>query len=185
MTDTTNSTAKSNVIDIKTAFAKAKPKAKKAPLTSTWQVRGGTAAVCLRLAGDVVAGVLFHALLETWVTSKGVMRTKNGETYKCLIMSSDELETLSGLTRKQIKTSVSKLAATGFVTFGIARIAPNRPNGREVRIHEEAVWLEIASILKPTKTITTNVHGENFTEKVADTTNLPLMFKRLHDAVNG
>lgn len=167
------------------ANAKKQASKPKKPTASSFEVREGTPAVCRMVTGDIVAGVLFHAILELWVETKRKV-VRDGKEW--LFLSGDQLQTLSGLTKKQLEgNAVPKLRSCSFIEMGRGRLTPEEPNKYRIRLDHNAFWLEVAAILDPTKEITTKEDGHEWTRKMVDRNKLPYLFKRLHDAasVNG
>lgn len=169
--------------DIKLKW-KGKPKPKPAP---AFEVREGTAAICRMVTGDIAAGVLFHAILELWVeTKRKVSRTVDGDARDYLFLTGQQLQTLSGLTHKQLTANaIPKLRRSPYVEITKGRLTPDSPNMYRVRVDHEAFWQEVAAILDPSKEIKTKEHGHEWTTKMVDRDKLPYLFKRLYDAVSG
>jgi hypothetical protein len=170
--------------DIKLKIGKAK-KATPKPVPA-FAVREGTTAICRMVTGDIAAGVLFHAILELWVeTKKKVSRNVDGETRDYLFLTGQQLQTLSGLSHKQLTANaVPKLRKSSFVEIAKGRITPDSPNMYRIRVDQEAFWQEVAAILDPTKEIKTKEHGHVWVTKMVDRDKLPYLFKRLYDAVS-
>ncbi|MEO9340480.1 hypothetical protein ABFT80_24005 [Mesorhizobium sp. SB112] len=182
MLDTINSTSK-----IKELIANApKPTAKKKKvIASKFEVRQGSMAVCLMMTGDVVSATFFHSVLEIWVeTEKKPVRLIDGEMLECMFLTGEQLQTLSGLTKKQIEGNArQKLKDFPFIKIGKGRISPDNPNSYRIHLDQEAFWLEVAAILDPTKQIKTKDQGVEWVKKTVDRSKLPYVFKRLYAGV--
>ena len=180
-----------NTADPADMILKGKPKpAKKAqakkPVASSFAVRPSTIAACEMVIGDPVAARLFHAFLELWVdTAKRIRREYEGETRDFLFLSSDDLQTLSGLTKKQIyDRAIPKLKDSGFFTITTMRLSPGSTNRYAIHFDEQAFWLEIATLLDPTKQTLVKQDGAAFVVSEIDRSKLPYLWKRLYDRIS-
>lgn len=162
-----------------------KAKAKK-PIGSSFAVRPSTIAACEMVIGDPVAARLFHAFLELWVdTAKRIRRDYGGETRDFLFLSSDDLQTLSGLTKKQIyDRAIPKLKDSGFFIITTMRLSPGSTNRYAIHFNEQAFWLEIATLLDPTKKTLVKQDMAVFIVSEIDRSKLPYLWKRLYDRIS-
>lgn len=168
-------------------FGAKKPKPVTSPLTSKFEVRQGTTAVCRHLVKDLRAAVLFHALLELWVdTKRKVVRTHGGKPVKWLFLRGGDLATLSGLTERQISDkAIPVLKKCPFFIIKIGRVTRDQTNRYQIHFDQSALWDEVRAMLDPTSSVTETIDGHTWAKKEVDRKLLPYLFKRLYDGVKG
>ncbi|WP_029618544.1 hypothetical protein [Pseudorhizobium marinum] len=156
---------------------------KPAKTIKEFHVRPGSLAVCERIIGDPVAARLCHAFLELRVdTTKLINRKRDGKVHGWLFLSSEELVTLSGLSRKQIyDRAIPTLKKTSYFIIYTGRVRTNDTNKYQIAFDHNAFWFEVAAILDPTVKIKHKEGDKVFVEDVVDRKQLPYIFKRLFD----
>ena len=160
-------------------------KTEKEPPKGGLHVRPGTMAICVWATGDAAAGTLMHGLIELWVElRKKVEREHEGKKREYVFLSRTELETLTGLTKKQLyDRAIPRLKESLFFTIERGRVSPDAPNKYQIHFDAEAFFGEVEARLKPYTTVTTDLDGFTFTEKIIDRSALPYHFKRLFDGL--
>lgn len=133
-----------------------------------------------------MAAVLFHAILELWVeTKRKVRRRRDGVDREWLFLSGRQLQTLSGLSERQISdNAIPKLKKCSFFIVRQGKLTPNHVKQYQIHLDQEGLWNEVVSILEPTKEIKTKEHDMEWAKKMVDPTKLPYLFKRLHHAIS-
>lgn len=165
-----------------------KPPPKPSPKTSSFVVRKGTTAVCkAAVGGDMVAGQLFHAFLELWVDiTKKVTRMRDGVTKEWLFLSSADLQTMSGLSERQISDrAIPKLKKCPFFDIRAGKLTPDHKKQYQIHFDQELFWEEVQAALDPTSEVKEKIDGYTWTKKMVDRKKLPYLFKRLYDGVKG